>query len=300
PRRPGDRLPVQAVPAGGLVPRILRPVPATLRSAADRAAVEGHPQQQGHPAVAVGGTHWPPQLVAGDVRRRRRTAARLGAQAAAFARGRQRRDAAPGRPRTRHRRPLRRPVHPPGLPAAGRVRRALSADRQLGGGRARLRHGVARGCHADHERQRQLRAACDRGRSTRRIDRVSCALFQKGRHVRQILFRLIGILEVTGGGYGMIQMLYRLLPFRAHDGIVALIGLALYAFVLVAGVRLLENSERGVRWSGWAQLLQLPLIVGLAAHFGSQAFVLAVGGPAAAHLGINLLALLSWLVLKLR
>ena len=144
--------------------------------------------------------------------------------------------------------------------------------------------------------------------------------------MRQILFRLIGILEVAGGGYGMIQMLYRLLPFRAHDSVIALIGLALYAFVLVAGVLLLENSERGVRWSGWAQLLQLPLLatpvfswalhcggyvnvfatlhlpphLGLAAHFGSQAFVLAVGGPAAAHLGINLLALLSWLVLKLR
>ena len=144
--------------------------------------------------------------------------------------------------------------------------------------------------------------------------------------MRQILFRLIGILEVAGGAYGMIQMLYRLLPFRAHDSIVALIGLALYAFVLVAGVLLLENSERGVRWSGWAQLLQLPLIatpilsyalhcggyvnvyatlhlpphLELATHFGSQAFVLAVAGPTAAHLGINLLALLSWLALKLR
>jgi len=96
--------------------------------------------------------------------------------------------------------------------------------------------------------------------------------------------------------------------------------------VLVAGVLLLENSERGVRWSGWAQLLQLPLVatpvftyalhcggyvnvfatlhlpshLGLASHFASQGFVLAVGGPAAPHVGINLLALLSWLVLKLR
>jgi hypothetical protein len=144
--------------------------------------------------------------------------------------------------------------------------------------------------------------------------------------MRQLLFRLIGILEVAGGCYGMIQMLYRLLPFHAHDGAVALIGLALYAFVLVSGVLLLENSERGVRWSGLAQLLQLPLIatpvfswalhcggyvnvfatlhlpphLGLAAHFGSQAFVLSIGGPAASHLGINLLALLSWLALKLR
>ena len=144
--------------------------------------------------------------------------------------------------------------------------------------------------------------------------------------MRQILFRLIGILEVAGGGYGMIRMLYRLLPFRAHDSALALIGLALYAFVLVAGVLLLENSERGVRWSRIAQLLQLPLLatpvfsyalhcggyvnlfatlhlpphLELATHFGSEAFTLAIGGPSAAHLGINLLALLSWLALKLR
>ena len=144
--------------------------------------------------------------------------------------------------------------------------------------------------------------------------------------MRHILFRLIGILEVAGGCYGMILMLYRLLPFRAHDGIVALIGLALYAFVLVAGVLLLENHERGVRWSGWAQLLQLPLIatpvftyalhcggyvnvyatlhlppqLELAAHFASEGFALGVGERVATHLGINLLALLSWLVLKLR
>lgn len=144
--------------------------------------------------------------------------------------------------------------------------------------------------------------------------------------MRQILFRLIGILEIAGGGYGMIQMLYRVLPFRAGDGVAALIGQALYAFVLVSGVLLLENSERGVRWSSWAQLLQLPLIatplftyalhcggyvnvfatlhlpphLELGFHFASQGFMLRIGGPAAAHLGINLLALLSWLVLKLR
>lgn len=144
--------------------------------------------------------------------------------------------------------------------------------------------------------------------------------------MRNILFRLIGILEVAGGCYGMILVLYRLLPFRAHDSVLALIGLALYAFVLVAGVLLLENDERGVRWSGWAQLLQLPLIatplftyalhcggyvnvfatlhlpphLELTSHFASQGFVLSIGGPAAAHLGINLLALLSWLALKLR
>lgn len=145
--------------------------------------------------------------------------------------------------------------------------------------------------------------------------------------MRHILFRLIGILEIAGGLYGVAAMLRRLLPFgSAHDGVVALIGLALYGFVLAAGVQLIDGSDRGVRMSSWAQLLQLPLIalpvfsyalhcgafvnvfatlqsaprLGIDWHFGSQGFVLAVAGPSVSRLGINLLALLSWLVLRLR
>ena len=144
--------------------------------------------------------------------------------------------------------------------------------------------------------------------------------------MRNFLFRLIGILEVAGGFFGMVSMLRRLLPFGSHDSIVAVIGLAFYAFVLVAGVLLLENSERGVTFSSWAQLLQLPLIatpifsygfhcgafvnvyaslhipvqLWLDWHVGSEGFVLAVAGPAVSRLGLNLLALLSWLALRLR
>ena len=144
--------------------------------------------------------------------------------------------------------------------------------------------------------------------------------------MRNFLFRLIGILEVAGGFFGMVSMLRRLLPFGSHDSIVAVIGLAFYAFVLVAGVLLLENSERGVTFSGWAQLLQLPLIatpvfsygfhcgafvnvyaslhipvqLWLDWHVGSEGFVLAVAGPSMSRLGLNLLALLSWLALRLR
>jgi hypothetical protein len=145
--------------------------------------------------------------------------------------------------------------------------------------------------------------------------------------MRNILFRLIGILEIAGGLYGIAAMLRRILPFgSAHESIVALIGLAAYAFVLVAGVWLLENSERGVSLSRWAQLLQLPLIatpmfsyalhcgafvnvfatlqstprLGIDWHFGSEGFVLALAGPAVSRVGINLLALLSWLTLRLR
>lgn len=145
--------------------------------------------------------------------------------------------------------------------------------------------------------------------------------------MRTILFRLIGILEVAGGFYGVAVMLRRLLPFGgAHTSLVAVIGLVIFAFVLLAGVELLAGSERGVRMSRWAQLLQLPLIalpvfswglhsgafinvfatlqatprLALDWSFGSQGFMLAAAGPAVSRLGINLLALLSWLVLRLR
>jgi len=144
--------------------------------------------------------------------------------------------------------------------------------------------------------------------------------------VRTFLFRLIGILEVAGGFFGMVTMIRRLLPFGSHDSIVAVIGLVFYAFVMVAGVLLLENSERGITFSSWAQLLQLPLIatpifsygfhcgafvnvyaslhipmqLWLDWHVASEGFVLAVAGPSLSRLGINLLALLSWLALRFR
>jgi hypothetical protein len=144
--------------------------------------------------------------------------------------------------------------------------------------------------------------------------------------MRQFLFRLIGILEVAGGFYGMAKVLPRLLeigPLRTAA--FGLIELALYVFVLVAGVLLIENSERGIRLSSIAQLLQLPLIAtpifSYALYCGAfinlsatlhipthpelywrlgEGFTLQFAGPGVSHLGINLLALLSWLILKLR
>ncbi len=156
---------------------------------------------------------------------------------------------------------------------------------------------------------------------------VSSPLSTQGRHVRNFLFRLIGILEVAGGFYGVVNMARRLFPLGStHESLLAVIGLLLYGFVLIAGVMLLEGSERGVAFSSWAQLLQLPLIatpilsyalhcgafvnvyatlhlpvrLGLDWHFGSEGFVLAVAGPGLSRIGINLLALLSWLALRLR
>ena len=144
--------------------------------------------------------------------------------------------------------------------------------------------------------------------------------------MRTILFRLIGILEIAGGLYGVGAMLRHLLPLGStHDSVIALIGLALFGFVLAAGVQLVDGSERGVRMSSWAQLLQIPLlatpIFSYALHcgaylniystvhlvrpwldwnFGTQGYSLALAGPAVSRFGINLLALLSWLALKLR
>ena len=145
--------------------------------------------------------------------------------------------------------------------------------------------------------------------------------------MRAILFRLIGIREVAGGLYGVAAMLHHLLPLGStHDGVIALIGLALFGFVLAAGVQLIDGSERGIRMSLWAQLLQIPLIAtpvfsyalhsgafvnvsailhgiprpGISWRLGSQGFVLAAAGPGVSRLGINLLALLSWLALRFR
>lgn len=144
--------------------------------------------------------------------------------------------------------------------------------------------------------------------------------------MRTILFRLIGILEIAGGLYGVGAMLRRLLPLGStHDSLFALLGLALFGFVLAAGVQLVDGSERGVRMSSWAQLLQLPLIAtpifSYALHcgaylniyttlhlarpwldwnFGTQGYSLALAGPSVSRVGINLLALLSWLALRLR
>ncbi|MGN6384177.1 MAG: hypothetical protein ACTHMK_16365 [Dyella sp.] len=145
--------------------------------------------------------------------------------------------------------------------------------------------------------------------------------------MRSFLFRLIGILEIAGGFLGVVASVRRLLPLGStYETLMALIGLALFGFILIAGVLLMEGSERGVAFSRVAQLLQLPLLatpvlsyalhsgafinvfatlqasprLGIDWHLGTHGFVLAVAGPAASRIGINLLALLSWLVLRLR
>ncbi|UGB37791.1 hypothetical protein [Frateuria soli] len=144
--------------------------------------------------------------------------------------------------------------------------------------------------------------------------------------MRSFLFRLIGILEIAGGLYGAAGALRRLLVMGStYDMLHALVALVAFGFVLLAGVWLVEGSDRGVAFSRVAQLLQLPLIAtpvfSYALHagaylniyttfhlarpwldwsFGTQGFVLAVAGPSVSRIGVNLLAVVSWLILKLR
>lgn len=144
--------------------------------------------------------------------------------------------------------------------------------------------------------------------------------------MRSFLFRLIGILEIAGGLYGAAGALRRLLVMGStYDMLHALLALIAFGFVLLAGVWLVEGSDRGVAFSRLAQLLQLPLIAtpvfSYALHagaylniyttfhlarpwldwsFGTQGFVLAVAGPSVSRIGVNLLAVASWLILKLR
>lgn len=138
--------------------------------------------------------------------------------------------------------------------------------------------------------------------------------------------RVIAVFEIAGGLFGLVHQFDRLLNgrFGGVDAIVAVLGVLLFAFILVAGVLLASNDGRGTQMSIWAQFLQAPLIatpmfsyalssgafvnlsltlqrsprLGFDWSIAEHGWLLALGGPSAAHLGINLLALLSWLILR--
>ena len=63
--RPRHRVRLQALPVGVDVPRGVRRTAERLVDALDRAAVEGDPVQQGHPAAAVGDVSEPSEPAAG-------------------------------------------------------------------------------------------------------------------------------------------------------------------------------------------------------------------------------------------
>ncbi|MFC4729721.1 hypothetical protein [Coralloluteibacterium thermophilus] len=141
-----------------------------------------------------------------------------------------------------------------------------------------------------------------------------------------LLFRIVAVLQIAGGFYGFATLLLRLLA-GGHGGIgllMLVIGLLMSVFALVAGVMLIEGAAMGVTLSRIVQGLQIPVIgtswLSYAWHTGaaapltvifgrrvtadidwsvpSQAWRLATGGHSTTVLGINLLALACWLLLR--
>lgn len=138
--------------------------------------------------------------------------------------------------------------------------------------------------------------------------------------------RVIAVFEIAGGLFGLVHQFDRLLGghFSGIDAIVAVLGVLVFGFILVAGILLASNDGRGTSMSIWAQFLQAPLIatpvfsyalssgafanlsltlqrsprVGFDWAIAEHGWLLAIAGPSSAHLGINLLALASWLVLR--
>jgi len=136
-----------------------------------------------------------------------------------------------------------------------------------------------------------------------------------------LLFRIVAILQIAGGFYGLFQLLPVLLIGRAS--VILVIGIILSGLALIAGVLLMEHRTSGERLSRIVQFLQIPLLavpgfsyswhVGaalpLTARFSpsffvdldwwlpSQALRLAIGQDSSLVIGVNLLALVLWLVL---
>jgi len=136
-----------------------------------------------------------------------------------------------------------------------------------------------------------------------------------------LLLRIVAILQIAGGFYGLFQLLPALLSGRVS--LILMIGIILSGLALIAGVLLMEHHASGTRLSRVVQFLQIPLLTlpgfSYSWHVGaalpltarlspsfaldldwrlpSQALQVAVGQNSSLVIGVNLLALVSWLVL---
>ncbi|MDF3980486.1 hypothetical protein P3W24_00470 [Luteibacter sp. PPL201] len=144
--------------------------------------------------------------------------------------------------------------------------------------------------------------------------------------MHSFLTRVIAVFEIAGGLYGLVRQVDHLLGSRmtGFEAIASVLGVLLFGFILVAGVLLASNDGRGTQMSIWAQCLQAPLLampvfsyalsagafanlsitvqrsprLGFDWAIAEHGWLLALGGPSATHVGINLLALVSWLILR--
>jgi len=138
------------------------------------------------------------------------------------------------------------------------------------------------------------------------------------------LFRIVAVLQIAGGFYGLFQLLPVLLIGRAD--LIVVIGITFSGLALLAGILLMEQRTSGEHLSRMVQLLQIPILtlpgfsyswhagaaipfsVSLSPSFNadidwwlpSQALRLTVGGTSPILIGVNLLALILWLALLSR
>lgn len=143
--------------------------------------------------------------------------------------------------------------------------------------------------------------------------------------MRTILFRVIAVLQIAGGLYGFFPLMHRVIAGGPlFELVTSCIGAALFALSVVSGVLLLERGPANVVIARWVQGLQIPLIgtpwfsyamqiggasplvltvqrpLGLHIAFDLPTWhwMLAPGGPRVSEIGVNLLALAAWLVLR--
>lgn len=144
--------------------------------------------------------------------------------------------------------------------------------------------------------------------------------------MQSFLTRIIAVFEIAGGLYGLVRQFDHLLGSRMNgfEAVSTVLGVLLFGFILVAGVLLASNDGRGTQMSVWAQFLQVPLLampvfsyalsagafanlsitlqrsprLGFDWTIAEHGWLLTLGGPSAAHVGVNLLALASWLILR--
>ncbi len=142
--------------------------------------------------------------------------------------------------------------------------------------------------------------------------------------MRHFIHRLVAVLQIAGGFWGMVSLGGRVLEMPTPVGLLAmLLGTMAFAVALVAGVMLIAGQARAVHISMWVQLAQIPIVasplfsygwhVGAVAAFGlrlgggwsfgyavpSMAWQWALHGPDGVFLGINFIAIVAFLLLFL-
>jgi len=142
--------------------------------------------------------------------------------------------------------------------------------------------------------------------------------------MRNFIHRLVAIVQIAGGFWGIASLGSRVLEMPTPLGLLAmLLGTLAFAVALVAGVMLIAGRARAVPISMWVQLAQIPIVaspvfsygwhVGAVAAFGlrfgggwsfgyavpSIAWQWVLHGPNGVFLGINFIAIVAFFLLFL-